>query len=173
MAYLQELRQLHKGKKYSQLLEFCREKLQFSPEDTDLLFHEALALEGLGKHDSAKNAFEKLFRITHDELFRICEAIPQFGKGERKSAVSILKYETKKANDAPRLFFAFRVASGQGEMNVAGEALRKAFSLDHKKTLALLQNYFEGLHEKRAERAMLFVTLLGILREHGEKGPSP
>ncbi|MBN2122471.1 hypothetical protein JW721_05470 [Candidatus Micrarchaeota archaeon] len=169
MAYLQELRALHKAREYAELLEFCKGKLQFSPEDTDLLFHMALALEGLGRHDAARNAFEKLFRITHDELFRICEAVPQFSKGERKSAISILKYETRKTEDAPRLFFAFRLASEQGEANVAADALRKAFAVDHKKTLSLLQGYFEGLHEKRAQRALLFVTLLGILRESGEK----
>jgi tetratricopeptide (TPR) repeat protein len=172
MAYLRKLRQLHKAKKYAELLEFCKGKLQFSPEDTDLLFYKALSLESLGRHDAAKNAFEKLFRITHDELFRICEAVPQFGKGERKSAVSILKYETKKTEDAPRLFFAFRIASGQGEVKVAADALKKAFSINPKKTLSLLQDYFESLQEKRAERALLFVALLGILRESGEKLPA-
>lgn len=165
MAYLRELRQLHREKKYADLLEFCREKLRFSPQDTDLLFYMALAFEFMGQYDSAKNAFENLFRNTHDELFRICEAIPQFEKGERRNAVSILKHETEKTADAPRLFFAFRIASGQGEAEVAAGALRKALSTDHRKTLSLLQDYFEGLHEKRAERTRLFVTLLGILRE--------
>ena len=164
MAYLMKLKQLRKEKKYKELGEFCKEKLQFSPEDTDLLFYYAVSLEFMGEYDAAKNAFEKLFRITKDRIFRICEAIPEFMKGDRKKAVSILKYANKD-DDPAHLFFAFRIAMDGGEERLASEALKKAFASDPNKTILLLQAYFEGLHEKRPERLLLFVALLELLKE--------
>lgn len=165
MAYLKKLEQLLKEKKHTELKKFCKEKLQFSSDDTDLLFYYAISLEILGEYDAARNTFEKLFRITKNKIFRICEAVPEFMKGDRKKAVSILKYATKKDSDPTHLFFAFRIAIEGGEGRLASEALKKAFSYDPKKTISLLQKYFEGLHEKRPERLLLFVALLELLEE--------
>jgi len=165
MAYLKKLEKLLKEKKHSELQEFCREKLQFKPEDTDLLFYYAVSLEMLGEYDAARNTFEKLFRITKDKIFRICEAIPEFMKGDNEKAASILKYATKKDDDPGHLFLAFRIAIEGGEGALASAALRKAFSLGPSRTIVLLQEYFEGLHEKRPERILLFVSLLELLKE--------
>ncbi len=165
MAYLKKLEQLLKEKKHMELKKFCKEKLQFNPEDTDLLFYYAVSLEMLGEYDAAKNTFEKLFRITNDKIFRICEAVPEFMKGNKEQAVSILKYATRKDSDPAHLFFAFRVAIEGGEREIASEALKKAFASGPKKTVSLLQKYFAGLHEKRPERLLLFVALLELLKE--------
>lgn len=165
MAYLKKLGQLLKEKKHRELKEFCREKLQFSPEDTDLLFYYGVALEQLGEYDAARNTFENLFRITKDKIFRICEAVPEFMKGDREKAVAILKYTEKKDSDPEHLFFAFRVAIEGGEGALASELLRKAFASGPGETIRLLQEYFEGLHEKRPERLLLFVSLIELLRE--------
>ncbi len=165
MAYLKKLEQFLKEKQHAELQKFCREKLQFTPEDTDLLFYYAVSLEMLGRYDASRNTFEKLFRITKDKIFRICEAIPEFMKGDKEKAVSILKYATRKDDNPEHLLFAFRVAIDGGEGRIASEALKKAFSLDPNKTIVLLQEYFEGLHEKRPERVLLFVSLLELLKE--------
>ena len=86
-------------------------------------------------------------------------------KGDREKAISILKYANKKDNDPAHLFFAFRVAIEGGEEGLASEALKKAFACDPDKTILLLQQYFEGLHEKRPARLLLFVALLELLKE--------
>lgn len=165
MAYLKKLERLAREKEYVALKAFCKEKLQFSPEDTDLLFYCAVSMEQLGEYDSARNTFEKLFRITKDKIFRICEAVPEFMKGDREKAVKILKYAKKKDEKPENLFFAFRIAIDAGEGALASELLRKAFASGPRKTIQLLQEYFEGMHEKRPERLLLFVSLIELLRE--------
>ncbi|MBD3398375.1 tetratricopeptide repeat protein [Candidatus Micrarchaeota archaeon] len=166
MAYLKKLRHLAKENKYSELEQFCKSKLQFSPGDPDLMFYYAVALEEQGEYAKARNVFEKLYRITHDWLFRICEAIPEYMQGNSKTAKKILKKATEKENkSAANLFFAFRIAVNANDAEAAKEALWKAFAIDPEKTLGRLREFFEKTKEKRPERRKLFVALLGLLSD--------
>ena len=96
MVFLQKMQQMFTEKKYSELKEFCKAELDLRPEDVDLLFFYASALGALGENKAAKNAFEKLFRLTKDRLFLVCESIPTFKEGLCEEAEKELR-EVKKA----------------------------------------------------------------------------
>jgi tetratricopeptide (TPR) repeat protein len=169
MAYLKKMEQLFSEKKYAELKAFCKDRLQITPDDPDVVFYYASALEAMGEHHAARNAFERLHRITKDLLFMICEAIPEFMDGQRDEAVSILKKATMEDEKESDLFLIFRIAAERGETEIASDALIKAYRNDPQKTLQDLQVHIEGLHEQRPERARLFVTVLRILMDIAKK----
>lgn len=169
MAFLQKMQQMFSEKRYAELREFCKAELDLRPEDVDLLFFYAGSLEALGEHKSAKNAFERLFRLTKDRLFLVCESIPAFKEGMFEEAEKELEEVAREEQDLPRLFFAFKVAVENGKVEMGRKILHKCFSLDSKKTIELLEAHYEGLHARSIERRMFFVSILSLLKELGKK----
>ncbi len=165
MAFLQKMQQMLSENKCRELKEFCKAELDLRPEDVDLLFFYASALEALGENKAAKNAFEKLFRLTKDRLFLICESIPDFREGLREDAEKELAEVEREEKDVNKLFFAFKVAVGNGEIEVGRRVFYKCFTLDSKKAIELLEAYYESLHARSIEKRMFFVSVLGLLRE--------
>lgn len=148
-----------------QLQAFCKEKLEFNPEDPDLLFYYAVSLEAQKKYGTAKKAFEKLYRITHDLIFRMCESIPEYKEGNKKNAGKMLTWTVEKENkNVENLFFAFRVAVEEGEAKTAQKTLAKAISMDPVKTREFIQDYFEKIMGLGMERKLLIIALLDFLR---------
>jgi len=164
MTQAQEMERLFNGKKYSELLQICKGRIDLFPEDVNALFYYASALHALGRYKESKNTFAKLFAITKDRLFLICESIPEFSGDGQEDAVSLLRKETEEDDKAENLLFVFRVAIKNGEFDVANNALRKAFNSDPKKTIDALQEIFEKTHAKSIEMRLLFATVIKMLR---------
>ena len=165
MAHLEKLKQLYQRGEYVQLQAFCKEKLEFNPGDPDLLFYYAVSLEAQKKYGAAKNAFEKLYRITNDLVFRICESIPEYKEGNTKNAGKMLRWAVDKENEnVENLFFAFRVAVESGETKTAQKTLAKAIAIDPAKTREFIQGYFEKTGDLGMERKLLLIALLDFLR---------
>lgn len=168
MVFLKKMEEMFSQGKYAELLAFCREQKEFYPEDVDVLFNYASALEALGKYAEARNAFAKLFRITNERLFLICETLPDFMEGKEKEAVEALEKEIEEDNKAESLFFAFEVAVKNDEPAVAKKAFLKAFEIDPKKAIELLQDLFEKSKGTVAQR-VLFVTIINVLKSLEKK----
>jgi tetratricopeptide (TPR) repeat protein len=165
MVFLQKMQQMFSEKKYKELKEFCKAELDLRPDDVDLLFFYASAIEALGENRAAKNAFEKLFRLTKDKLFLVCESIPAFREGLREEAEKELEEVEREEKDVNKLFFAFKVAVNNGELEIGRRVFYKCITLDAKKTSELLQAYYESLHANSIEKRMFFVSVLELLKD--------
>lgn len=170
MVFLKKMQDMFSQKKYSELIAFCKEQMEFYPDDVDILFNYASALEATGRYAEARNAFAKLFRITNERLYLICETLPDFMEGKEKEAVAALEKEISEDDKVESLFFAFEVAAKNGEPKVAKKALTKALQIDTKKTTQLLQELFEKAKVSMEER-LLLVTVIELLKSLEKKKP--
>ena len=165
MVYLEKMQQLFSQGKYKELKELCKSQLSIHSEDVDLLFFYASSLEALGEHEAAKNYFKRLFDITKDRLFLICQSIPDFAQGNRDGAVDELNEVAAKEDDLNKLFQAFRIAVQNGAPEVGSKLLYSSFKRDPKTTIVKLQEFFESVSDPSPERKRFFVTLLDFLNK--------
>ncbi len=164
MAYLKKMQNMFAKGEYAELNIFCKEKLEFTPEDVDLLFFYASTLNSLGKHKEARNAFHKLFIMTQDRLFLTCESIPEFDEFDREGALKSLAEAIKGEKSVDNLFIAFEVAFANGEVEMARQALYFCFRTDSRKTVSKLQEFFEKKHIKDPEKRIMVVEMLATLK---------
>ncbi len=163
MVYLEKMQQLFSEGRYKELKEFCKAQLSIRPENVDLLFFYASSLEALGEHEAAKNYFKKLFSITKDRLFLICESISDFAQGNREGALVELDEVAINEEDPNKLFYAFKIAVQNKEPELGSKALYKSFKCAPKITIEKLQEFFEGFKEASSERRQFFIALLTFL----------
>ncbi|MFP3949945.1 MAG: hypothetical protein ACLFUZ_02515 [Candidatus Micrarchaeia archaeon] len=165
MVYLKKMQEMFSKGKNKELNEFCREKLQYSHEDIDLLFFYGVTLNELGEHKKAKNIFRKLFNLTHDRLFLTCESISEFDDLNRADALESLSNAIREGESLGNLFLAFRVAFENSEIEAARHALYMCFRRDPKKTISRLQEFFEKKQIKDADKRIKIVKMLNTLKD--------
>ncbi|MFA6530309.1 MAG: hypothetical protein WCT31_01150 [Candidatus Micrarchaeia archaeon] len=162
--YAEKMNEMFAGKKYQELEEFCKRELSLYPKDIDLLFFYSSALEAQGKYSLAKKSFIKLFNITKDRIFQVCESIAEFAEGDRAQGEKTLNEITDKEENLDKLFKVFEVAIKNDEGNIGLRILQKCFMLNRKKTIEFLQELFEKSHERKPERALIMVNTINLLK---------
>jgi len=165
MAYLEKMQKMFSEKKYAELKSFCEGELSLHQNDIDLLFFYASALEALGEHEKARNYFEKLFNITKEKLFLVCKSIPSFSLGERQTAIRDLEKVKNDEENPHVLFYAFKVAVKNGEIETAQKILYKAFKKSPNETIDNLQKFFEDIKTASMEKRIMFIAIINLLRE--------
>lgn len=165
MVYLDKMEKMFTEAKYKELKEFCAAQLSIYSEDVDLLFFYASALDALGEYEVAKNFFTKLFNITKDRLFLICESIPDFAIGNRDEALAELEKAVDEESDPNKLFLAFKIAVQNSEVDVGSRVLYKCFKNNPKRAMERLQELFESVTWASTERRIFFISVLSLLRE--------
>ncbi|MCP4646920.1 MAG: hypothetical protein GY852_04185 [bacterium] len=152
-------------KKYGELKKLCEHRLSLEPNDMDALFYYATVLEVTGDFEGAEKKFEKLYNITKDRMFLVCEALPEFMQGKRKEAAAKLRKVTEEEGDCNKVFYVFKMAVQNGEINIGREALLKCLKIDSDKTRQNLSEFFASLKPKSMEERKFLVNLIILLND--------